>query len=153
MKQTSSSFLLSPRGNVMTRFLSKSASIFPVLLLVSLVGCSGGNSVGTVSGEVKLDGQPLKKGIIRFVPVGGKSQTADTSITDGKFSATVPSGEKVVEITAPKVVGKQKMYDTPDSPVVETVAELLPARYNVRSELRLTVQQGSQEKHFELTSK
>src|SRR5262249_52427690 len=106
-----------------------------------------------VSGEVKLDGQPLKKGIIRFVPADGKTPTADTAITDGKFTATVPVGEKVVEITAPRVVGKQKMYDTPDSPVVETVAELLPARYNVRSTLRMTVQRGSQDKSFDVTSK
>lgn len=137
----------------MSQLLAKCVSLLLVLFLVALAGCSGAGSAGTVSGEVKLDGQPLKKGLIRFVPADGKSQTADTGITDGKYTATVPLGDKVVEITAPKVVGKQKMYDTPDSPVVETVAELLPARYNARSDLKMTVQKGSQEKHFELKSK
>jgi hypothetical protein len=134
----------------MRRFLPGFAS---ALLFLLLAGCSGGNPLGTVTGQVKLDGQPLRTGLIRFVPVDGKGQTADTGITEGKYTATVPVGEVVVEITAPLVVGKQKMYATADSPVVETVAELLPARYNVRSELRLTVQKGSQEKHFEMRSR
>jgi hypothetical protein len=137
----------------MTRPLKRFACLVPAVILVALAGCSGGNARGTVSGAVKLDGEPLKRGIIRFVPVDGKSQTADAGIADGKFTATVPLGEMAVEITAPKVVGKHKAYDTPDSPVVEDVVELLPARYNVRSELRMTVQKGSQEKVFELKSK
>ena len=45
------------------------------------------------------------------------------------------------------------MYDAPDSPSVDEVAELLPDRYNVRSELTMTVQSGAQEKRFELKSK
>ena len=68
-------------------------------------------------------------------------------------TATVPPGEKRVEISAAKVVRKIKMYDTPDSPVVDETAELLPARYNVHSELTMTVQKGAQEKRFDLKSK
>jgi hypothetical protein len=34
----------------------------------------------------------------------------------GKFSSEVPIGESKVEIRVPKVVGKKKLYDTPDSP-------------------------------------
>jgi len=103
-----------------------------------------------VSGEVTLDGKPLKEGVIRFVPEDGKSPTADAPVADGKFQATVPAGKKRVEISAPKVVGKRKMYDTPDSPVVDEVAELIPAKYNVRSELTLTVGRGAQKEKFEL---
>jgi hypothetical protein len=137
----------------MTRPIQVFAPLFPVMMLVALGGCSRDSARGTVTGEVKLDGEPLKQGIIRFVPADGKSPTADAGITDGKFTATVPVGEMVVEITAPKVVGKHKAYDAPDSPVVEDVVELLPARYNVHSELRWTVQTGSQQKVFELKSK
>jgi hypothetical protein len=127
-----------------------------VVLLLGLscaAGCSSEAGKGTVSGEVTLDGQPLTEGVIRFVPVDGQSPTADTAIVVGRFGAAVPIGKKRVEISAPKVVGKRKMYDTPNSPWVDDVAELLPARYNVRSELTLTVSKGSQQKHFQLTSK
>ena len=58
-----------------------------------------------------------------------------------------------VEFSAPRVVGRHKAYDTPDSPVVDDVAELIPARYNVKSELTLTVRSGAQTKDFPLSSK
>jgi hypothetical protein len=123
-------------------------------VFVVTVGCSSDEvAKGTVTGEVTLDGQPLKTGLIRFVPADGKTPTADATITDGKFSAVVPLGEKKVEINAPKVVGKLKMYDTPDSPVVEQTKDMIPQQYNVRSTLTLTVQKGSQEKKFELKSR
>src|SRR5262249_38253762 len=123
-----------------------------LLGLACAAGCSSASGKGSVSGEVTLDGQPLKEGVIRFVPVDGQSPTADAAVVGGRFKATVPLGEKRVEISAPKVVGKRKMYDTPDSPAVDDVVELLPPRYNVRSDMTMTVRKGSQEKNFELTS-
>jgi hypothetical protein len=131
------------------------ARFSPALILGLAValycGCSG--SKGTVSGEVTLDGEPLKEGTIRFVPTDGKSQTASATISKGHYRAEAPPGEHRVEISAPKVLGKRKMYDTPDSPIVDEVGELLPSRYNVKSELTLSVRSGSQTKVFALTSK
>src|SRR5262245_22811185 len=103
-------------------------SLAAVVLAAGLVaGCTpSGAKSGTVTGLVTLDGQPLKSGLIRFVPTDGKTPTADAPITDGRYSALVPLGEKRVEISSGKVVGKTKMYDTPDSPVVEQTVELLP---------------------------
>jgi hypothetical protein len=124
-----------------------------ILLLLSASGCSSDTKMGTVNGEVLLDGKPLQEGLIRFLPMDGKSQTVDTAIRAGRFQATVPIGERRVEISAPKVVGKQKMYDMPNAPFVDEVAELIPERYNVRSELAMTVEAGSQEKQFTLKSK
>jgi hypothetical protein len=119
------------------------------LCLIVLAGCSGNASV--VTGEVTLDGQPLKEGLIKFIPIDGQTPTADATIADGKFSATVPVGEKRVEISAPKVVGKTRMM--PDSPEVPVIEELLPERYNVKSELKIMVGKGTQTKTFELKSK
>jgi hypothetical protein len=102
---------------------------------------------------VTLDGAPLADGLINFVAVDQQTQTVEAKITGGRFSAAVPPGEKRVEIRAAKVTGKRKMYDTPDSPTVDIVEELLPPRYNAESELRMTVVDGPQEKAFELTSK
>ncbi len=121
-------------------------------LALAAAGCSGGGA-STVSGTVKLDGQPVKQGLIKFIPADGQTPTADATITDGKYTATVPPGDKRVEITASKVVGKQKMYDTPDSPTVDLVEELLPKRYNTASELTLKVTGGSQTKDFDLQGK
>jgi hypothetical protein len=102
---------------------------------------------------VTLDGEPLKSGVIRFVPADGQTATADSMITDGKYSASVPPGEKQISISSPKVTGQRRVYETPDSPTVDTVQELVPAKYNAKTELTLTVNAGSQEKDFPLKSK
>jgi hypothetical protein len=137
----------------MSRLFPQWAAVLSIVVPALLAGCSGGNATGTVRGEVTLDGRPLERGIIRFVPANGQAPTADAGITDGKFTATVPVGEMKVEITAPKVVGKHKMFNTADSPQVDAVTELIPPRYNVRSELKMTVRSGSQEKSFRLRSR
>jgi hypothetical protein len=116
-------------------------------------GCSEQSSQGRVTGAVTLDGKPLPAGEIRFVPADGQSATAGATITDGQFEAAVPPGEKNVQISAPKVTGKKKMYETPDSPTIDIVSELLPARYNVQTELKITVGNQTQEENFELKSK
>lgn len=128
---------------------------YALLIVVALaMGCSKESGKGSVRGQVTLDGQPLAAGIIRFVPANGKSATADAQISEGKFSAQVPTGVKKVEITAPKVVGKRRAYQTADSPTIDVIEELLPARYNVQSELTLDVMAGEQEPPpFELKSK
>jgi hypothetical protein len=122
------------------------------LCAAALIGCTSDSSKGTVTGTVTLDGQPLTSGLIRFVPTDGQTATADATITNGEFTATVPVGEKRVSVSAPKVVGKRKMYDTPDSPTMDVVEELLPARYNAQSELTITITAGDQPATFALTS-
>lgn len=117
------------------------------------LGCSSESSQSTVKGTVTLDGQPLASGLINFVAADASVPTAEATIAAGKYEAAVPPGEKRVEIRAPKVTGKKKMYDTPDSPTVDIIAELLPPRYNAESELRMTVTEGEQEQPFDLKSK
>jgi hypothetical protein len=128
-------------------------ALFLVVCCFALAGCSGKSSkLGTVAGDVTLDGQPLKSGIIHFVSADGKAATTDAVITNGKYTVEMPPGDKRISISAPKVVGKRKVYDTPDSPTLDQVQELLPARYNAQSDLRLTVAIGSQQKDYELKS-
>jgi hypothetical protein len=117
-------------------------------------GCSSGESVGTVTGSITLDGAPLKSGQIRFVPLDGETATAGAVITDGQYSATVAPGQKTVEITSPQGAPPRKMYDDAPSPsrrVAET--DLVPARYNVQSELKVEVRPGEERHDFELHSK
>ena len=89
------------------------------LALAFAVGC-GGTPEGTVSGTVTMDKEPLKDGLIRFEPTDPKAHPVEATISDGKYTATLAPGEAKVAIRANKVVGKTKMYDTPDSPTVDT---------------------------------
>lgn len=117
------------------------------------VGCGEQSNMARVSGTVSVDGKPVEKGSISFISMDGMSPTAGTTITDGKYSSEAPLGEAKVEIRVPKVVGKKKLYDTPDSPVQEVLAELLPRKYNEDTELRFTAERGKNEKNWELDLK
>ncbi len=122
-------------------------------IVLATLGCGKGDDKGQVNGTVTLDGTPLASGSVRFVAASGQSPTAGATITDGHFTAAVPTGATRVEFSAPKVVGKKKMYDDAQAPQVDVVEERLPARYNDKSELTMDVQAGAQERQFDLTSK
>jgi hypothetical protein len=117
-----------------------------------VVGCNSDN-MADVTGTVTVDGKPVEKGSIGFIPADGKSQTAGASIQNGKYSARVPIGNSKIEIRVPKVVGKKKLYDTPDSPVQDLLEEVLPEKYNKETELTFEVKPGSNEKNWDLSTK
>jgi len=134
--------------------LRRWAGLGVLLALVLLAGC-GGSKVAEVTGTVTIDGKPVEKGAITFTPVNASTGgTGGAEITDGRYRATkVPVGKMKVSISATKVVGQKKVYDTPNSPVRPITAEALPERYNERTELELDVKPGANSKDWELTSK
>ena len=139
----------SPKRSLWTR----RSKLLIIVAFALLSGCSEDTGKATIGGTVTLDGEPLKSGIIRFVPVDGQTPTAEAVITEGKFSAQVPLGEKQVSISSSKVVGKRQAYNAPGSPTVDVVEELLPPRYNVQSELTINVDEDNQPADFTLTNR
>jgi hypothetical protein len=129
----------------------------PVLFALALgLGCSGGGGFGDVSGEVTLDDQPLDEGVVRFVPIDGKTPTASALIAGGKFREKVPVGSHRVEISAPKLPkGFASSKELKRGTVDEGTAleELIPRKYNADSELKADVKSGSNTVRFDLKSK
>lgn len=123
-----------------------------VVLTITALGCDQGPKQGQVIGRVTLDGKPLD-GTVSFEPVDGKGATASAFIQGGAFEASVEVGQKKIRFSVPKVVGKRRAYETPDSPMIEDVEEFLPARYNVMSDLMIDVKAGKQDVQFNLDSK
>ena len=124
-----------------------------VSTLAALAGCGGGKPKAKVNGAVTLDGKPLDTGVIHFYPQsddGGPSASAD--IKGGRYQLQTGIGPMKVVINANQVVGKRKMYDTPDSPVVEDIRDVLPERYNMKSELKAALNAGPNGVNFDLTS-
>jgi hypothetical protein len=117
-----------------------------------VAGC-GDPAVSQVRGKVTVDGNALEKGTISFFPVDGKTQPAGGEINDGTYSVRVPAGVMTVKISAPKIVGKKKLYDKKDSREYAVTAEALPERYNTQTELKLDVTPGTLDKDWPLTSK
>jgi hypothetical protein len=124
-------------------------------LLISLAllpGCSGERKLVTVSGTVTLDGEPVESGAILFVPVDGQAQTTGGEIRHGRYSVQVPPGAMKVSLSAPKVVGRKKIYPTPNSPEMPVTVEALPARYNEQTELTIEVTQRGNRQDFRLAT-
>lgn len=124
------------------------------ILAIVATGCSRGPVMAKISGEVTVDGQPLKDGRILFTPEDGQGQTGGSTITDGKFQVEVPPAKMKVQINASQVIGKQAAYEgVPNSPMMDIVKEIIPKRYNDQTELREEIKPGAQSVKYELRSK
>ncbi len=138
--------------------ISLNRTIFVGLLacfatLSCFTGCGPESNVATISGSISIDGKPTDSGSISFIPVNGEGPTAGSEIKQGKYTSQAAIGECKVEIRVSKVVGKKKLYDTPDSPVQDLMEEILPAKFNEATELRVEVKRGTNEKNWELKTK
>jgi hypothetical protein len=124
-----------------------------LVALLALAGCAA--NTGQVSGTVKVDGEPVETGSILFVPADGKGSTAGGKIEKGQYSVKVPLGSMKVAISAPRVVGKKKLYPTADSREVTLTKESLPERYSdeKQTELKLEVVAGKNPKDWDLKTK
>lgn len=119
----------------------------------ALTGCSRGPVLMTVEGTVTIDGNALGQGAITFEPVDGKGRTAGGTIENGKYTAQVPPGEKRVRITGFEVTGQKPAYPgKKDGPMRDVVKELVPPKYNVKSELTLNVDASPTAGDFPLKS-
>ena len=124
-----------------------------IAIFACFVGCGPESNVAKISGTVSIDDKPTENGAISFVPVSGKGPTGGTEIKEGKFTSEAAIGECKVEIRVSKVVGKKKLYDTPDSPERDLLEEVLPAKYNEATELRVEIKKGVNTKDFDLKTK
>jgi hypothetical protein len=126
------------------------SSIAAATVMISLSGCSNERPMGDVQGTVIVNGEPLKEGTIRFLPVNGDTQATGGAIRDGRFRVQVPVAKQRVEIAA-NMIDPEK---TPPNATADQIVmkALVPDRYNFQSELTLDVVPGVNEPAFELTN-
>jgi hypothetical protein len=131
-------------------------SSFILLAVLGLaVGCSGsGDDLEReeVSGTVTLDGTPLATGSISFSPTGpstgspgqtggggvisgGKFTIArDVGLSPGNYNVSIFASDKPAERTKPAQAGGGKPS--------ELAKELIPAKYNAKTELKAEIKKG-----------
>ena len=98
-----------------------------------------------VSGIVKLNGTPLKEGVITFVPEKSDGFPAPTGqITDGNYKVKARVGANKVEIRSPRDTGKK---NSTGGVVME---ESIPPQYNERSTLTSNVTGEMKDVFFDL---
>jgi hypothetical protein len=133
-------------------------------LLFALVGCGGGKppeqAKAPVKGSITLDGKALKTGTITFDAANGQPSSS-LDILDGKFEGNAPVGVCKVQIIAfEKMTMKEKMrrdgQKVIEGPGYDDMTEvnLLPDRYNTKSEIKREVEAGKPNDFtFDLKSK
>src|SRR5262249_5814225 len=134
------------RGTVMSQAVR--TTLMMVAVAVTVAGCAGGDRTPRVpvSGTVTLNGQPLESGQITFIPDTGEN-VVGTAIKNGRYSlarSEGPSpGSHRVNIWSQAPTGKKVPSDpeTPGSELIDETREVLPARYNKKTELKKDIKE------------
>jgi len=119
-----------------------------------LSGC-GGSDLGSVSGTVTLDGNPLAGAQVMFMPVGGGGVSTGETDSAGKYTLICADGSQGAVIGAHTVsielIEEEDTGDGTGEDESEASGEgLVPARYNEETELKADVQAGSNTFNFDL---
>jgi hypothetical protein len=131
------------------------------LLLMGLAGCTSEHR-GSVSGQVKFNGQALDDATINFVPLSGSQLGAAwTKVENGEYSIAAANGPAPgnhrVEIRATRKTGvNKKAVSNPALAHLHgeyEAREIVPARYNTKSDLTAEIKPGKNVADFELKSK
>lgn len=131
-------------------------SLSSALLLLVVGGCGGVDDAPakyTVSGTVSFSGQPVSEGTILFMPEDGNGRPDGGPIKDGKFEFESTKGKKRVEIRA-SLIGEVKEGSEnamPSEMGMKTpeVTEMIPEKYNSKSELTQDVTTDAGKNKFE----
>jgi hypothetical protein len=111
-----------------------------VVLALSAGGCLNLSAARIqVSGEVTLDGEPVKAGTITFHSLAGSVETMGT-ITDGQFQIPPEqgplAGENRIEIHWPRTSAAESGTDVPET------TEAIPPDYNTKTNLVADLQRN-----------
>ena len=126
-------------------------------LVISTTGCDKSVKRRAISGAVKLDGKPIDKGQIQFVPVKG-GPSAGTDIIGGQYKLEGPRGPGIgqykIEITAYRP-GKPGQIDAVTKQREMEMIQYVPTKFNENSELKrdITEANDSMTLDFDLISK
>lgn len=99
-----------------------------------------------VSGTVTLDGKPLETGSILFTPEG-LGPTAGGEIENGRYDLSRELGPSPgpyrVQIQSWRPAGRA-IRDEATGTTEQNLVSIIPRRYNERSELKVAIEQGTE---------
>jgi hypothetical protein len=135
------------RQSVVVLFVAGSFSLLAT-------GCGSSYSLGTVTGTVTLDGKPLPQATVTFSRGQGRMSVGTTD-EDGRYQLQYSARQKGAEPGSHKVriaTQIEAVSGEGDLAAVQGRKELLPPRYNDKTELTAEVKPGRNTIDFDLTS-
>ena len=140
-----------------------SRAVFLTIAASSIAGCGGAGdmpALGTVEGSVTLDGQPVEKAVVSFLPEEGRTSTGITD-SDGHYELYYTKDVKGAEVGTHTVwiVGQEQFrrfaVEPPGRPGQEKKKDPnqpppLPEKYNTKTALTRDVWPGSNTLDFKL---
>lgn len=129
-------------------------TILAAFALVLSAGCGDvPDNLGRVSGKVTLDGQPLANATVVFSPKTAASQSIAVTDANGEYSLLYAAKIRGAEPGEHRVAVSTFTEGDPDGdPPVAKVAERVPYKYNLRSELSATVSRGKNTVNLDLAT-
>lgn len=117
-----------------------------------LAGCSSGD-LNTVSGTVKLNGQPLPDATVTFIPVADEgSSAAGKTDSQGKYELFHAGGARGADVGDYFVsVSTYQKGDKDANPPIPAQPERVPAQFNVRTQISKKVEAGENVIDLDLT--
>jgi hypothetical protein len=137
------------------------AALLLVCSVCLVLGCGGGPEVGSVSGRVTLDGEPLADARVNFQPIGGSGRNAGI----GSYGRTNANGEYSLTLIDDSgqgaVVGMHKVMikavpepkGGPNDDKARSGPDRVPREYNIDSTLTFEVKPGPNTADWPLKSK
>ena len=131
---------------------------FVLLVAVCLLatGCGPKKNEVTISGKVTVEGDPIDTGSIMFTAADGGTYVAGGVIEDGQYKASVPPGDKIVQIRGLKKIGQREVFDEVSGkkfPTDSHVRMTPPAYEAADSPLRAKVTKDGEVFDFQLSKK
>ncbi len=120
---------------------------------LAVVGCSGSDvpPLGTVHGVVTFSGQPYASARVTFTPAKGRPSQGVTD-SEGKYELMYLPKVKGAEL-GEHTVTINTNYQAPENPDGGApFVDPLPAKYNVNTTLKKTVEKGDNKHDFALDS-
>ncbi len=141
-------------------------------MCLAVTGCDSGPALGTVTGQVTMDGKPLPNVAVTFIPAAGGGSASGITDASGKYElnyldrkGALIGKHKVAVTTVQQPQSKIDMSQIPsDSPEYAKALEAsqggynvifkepIPEKYNDKSELQYEVKSGSQTINLDLKS-
>jgi len=120
----------------------------PLLSVIALTGCGEPNPLGRrpIHGQISFQGKPVDYGSIQFAPEDPQhGVSSGTMIDNGSYTMTLsqglPPGSYSVMISAPDR-GKIEKVEGPPGDERTLAVERIPAKYNLKTTLKLEVPKG-----------